>query len=750
MKMRDRKEQRSQDSGSTESEPPAGVSNGPLEPACGWQPAGTNYWLLVGLTLAAACFMRLAFLGADPPWDFTWSQDVFTDGARVVDGARNKILFGHWITDPRSPVILYYPISNLLAWVVFKAGGVGLVQANLTGVLPALASLVLMFTLMRKLEGNLGGLLGLITLGFSHVYVIFGRIAMVESLIILMLLGSFWLALGGRRNLFLSGLLLGIASLMVKLHALHLAPVVLAFLVVDHGRDRDTGAKKAYLALSFIAGLAVAFGFWLVTIYAGHTAMMAKYFKSNVLLSQSNDYRNVTLYQAVIRRLSGLMHVGAGRDGYFVKVPELSIAAFLGLMGVVSRFSWRRTAAPRWELLSGIWFVGLVIALSLLGYRPLRYIMLFTPSVCLLAASLLLRLARGEPWLAPERPRWFPYVFGIWITWVMLHFQQDIVFQTMTGGRSIVLEAMNDFQKGLYKYQFAIIQQLLIFGGAGFLITLFLRGKLREADTRLPIRQSRRLFIAAVMIIVVLNGLRFTGYVLDRKYSIVNTAASLRTILPDNVFLVGDCANTVALETKYRGLPAYGDLMRYNEKAEFERYPVTHFLLRYPALFNYLRDNYPGFTTSIKPIRLYGLCGREATLLRFEEWPGYPRDSYRPTIFEQATELFNEGMSDDAIQAFQGFLELHPRSYEGFWGLAVGEMQRGDYEQAKTYIERSLELTKTDALSYEVYADVLQGLGQHELAFKYWGTALKYSPGNKRIFRKIGAATPEPSEEPSE
>jgi hypothetical protein len=706
--------------------------------------------LLVALTLAAVCFMRLAFLSADPPWDFTWSQDVFTDGARVVDGARNKILFGHWITDPRSPVILFYPLSNLLAWVVFKVGGVGLAQANLTGVLPALASLVVMFLLMRKLEGNLGGLLGLITLGFAHVYVIFGRMPMVESLITLMLLGSFWLALGGRRDLFLSGLLLGIASFMVKLHALHLAPVVLAFLAVDYGRDRDTGAKKLHLASSFVVGLAVAFGFWLVTIYAGHSAMMAKYFKSNVLLSQSSDYRDITSYQVVVRRLSGLMHVGAGRDGYFVKIPELSVAAFLGLLGVISRFSWRRPAAPRWELLSGIWFVGLVLALSLLGYRPLRYIVLFTPSVCLLAVSLLLRLARGEAWLAPERPRWFLYAFGIWITWVILHFQQDMAFQIMTGGRSIVLEGMNDFQRGLYRYQFAVFQQLLIFGSAGFLITLFLRRKLRSADTTLPLRQSRRLFIAGVLIIVILNGMRFAGYGLDRKYSIINTAESMRTILSDNVFLVGDCANTVALETKFKGLPAYGDLMRYHEKAEFEHYPVTHFLLRYPALYNYLRDNYPDFSANLRPIRLFGLCGREATLLRFEEWPGYPKYTYRPTVFEQATDLLNEGSSDEAIQGFDVFLDMKPHSYEAFWGLAVCEMKKGNDQQAKVYIERALELTKTDALSYEVYADVLQNLGQHELAIKYWRNALMLSPGNRRVLGKIGLAAPEPAEESSE
>ena len=703
------------------------------------QPAGNRYWLLVALALAVAWAMRLAFLGADPPWDFTWSQDVFTDGARVVDGARNKLLFGTWITDPRSPVVLFYPISNLIAWVVFKVAGIGLAQANFTGVLPALACVAVMFLMMRRLEGNLGGLVGLVVLGFCHVHVIFSRLPMVESLMTLMLLGSFWLALGGRRDLFLSGALVGLAALMVKLHVLHLVPVVLVFLLIGRrpeGRDR---APRLHLAGSFLAGVGAAVALWLVAFYAGHPAILAKYFKSNVLLSQSSDYSNLGLGQAVTRRIGGLMHVGSGRDGYFVKIPEIAAAAFLGLIGLVSRFSWRRQAMARWETLAGIWFVALAVGLSLLSYRPLRYLTLLTPSVCLLAVSFLLRLARSEPWLSDERPRWFGWAFGIWLTWVMLHFQQDVAFQAMTGGKSIVYESLNDSQKALYRYQFSVFLQLLIWCGAGFLITFFLKTKVLKAPTRLSARDSRWLFLAAMTVVVALNGGRFAAYALDRKYSIAETRESLQRILSDHVFLVGDCANTVALGTTFEGLPAYGDLMRYKERAEFERYPITHFLLRYPALYNYLKETYPDFVPDLKPIRLYGLCGREATLVRFEQWPGYPV-SYRPSLFEQGTDLLNDGQSDEAIRTFEAFLDGEPSSYEALWGIAVCQMQKSDDEMAKAYIERALELARTDALSYEVYGDVLDNLGQHELAIRSWNMALEYNPTNKRVMRKMGAA----------
>jgi 4-amino-4-deoxy-L-arabinose transferase-like glycosyltransferase len=194
---------------------------------------GRRYWILVGLAFAAAIAFRIVFLRADAPWDFTWSQDLFTDGARVVDGARNKVLYGSWIVDPRSPGAIFYPISCLIAWVIFKAFGVGLAQANLVGVLPGLAALPVIYLIGKKIEGRIGGLLVLVMLGFSYLHVIYSRVPMLESLLALSLLGSFWLALGGRLHLFLAGLVVGVAATMVKLHALHMVPVIVVFVLMQ-------------------------------------------------------------------------------------------------------------------------------------------------------------------------------------------------------------------------------------------------------------------------------------------------------------------------------------------------------------------------------------------------------------------------------------------------------------------------------------------------------------------------------------
>ncbi|MFZ1947967.1 MAG: tetratricopeptide repeat protein [bacterium] len=706
---------------------------------CGALEAYPTYWWVVLGVFAAAAFFRLAFLGADPPWQFTWSQDLFTDGARVVDGARNKILFGSWITDPRSPGAIFYPVPTLIAWAVFKALGVGLAQANLTGALPGLGALVVAFFLGKKLEGRTGGLLMLLMLGFSYLHVTYSRVPMVEAMLVLAVLAAFWLAMGCKRHLFVAGLLIGVASLMVKLHAVHFVPVVLLYLVLVPSEDLG-GRRRWHLAASFVAGLAVAGAVWAVAIYAQNAAILDKYFTSNVLLAQKEDYQDLTVVRMIERRLAGVMHGGAGRDGFFAKTPDVSILALVSLLGILSRYRPRRPSIKSWELFAAIWFLCLLGAFSVLSYRPLRYLALMTPSVILLATSLLLRLARGEPVFASDRPRWFIPVFGVWLAWVVLHLQQEIVFQIMTGGRVVLVNEMNAFQKSLYKYQFMVFPQLVVFGGLCLALTLFFHRRLAGARLQLSPRAAGRIFAAALVAVVAVGTLRFALYAADRKYSIVESARSLSRVFSGGVFLAGDCSAVISLETDFKTLPSYGDLIRYKEKDLMEQYPVTHFILRFPTLFEYLSENYPDFEDAAEPLRIFGLCGREATVVSYDRWPGYLRSSYKPSGYELAVSRLHADDVATAAELFQAFLSRHPDSYEALWGLTLCAFRDGREQDAKALIERALELTDRDALCFEAYADILDTLGERTRAVGYYRKALNISPNSKRLARKLATA----------
>jgi 4-amino-4-deoxy-L-arabinose transferase-like glycosyltransferase len=695
-----------------------------------------RYWIVAGVAMAAAVLLRFAFLAADPPWDFTWSQALFTDGARAIDGARSKMLLGAWIPDMRSPVVLFYPLVNMLAFIIFKIGGVGLAQANLVGVLPALASVVLVFFWLRKLEGPLGGLVGLTLLAFPYVLVVYSRVPMVESLLILMLLAAFYSALKGVRGLFVAGLLCGLASFMVKMHALHFAPVVVVFLLLDRGGEG--GRSKAASIGAFVAGLAVAVGVWLAMVYAVNPGIVSKYFRSNILIAQQGEYAGRGLGQIMTNRIGALIHLGSGRDGFFAEIPIMTAMGFLGLLGVLSGFSGERPASKPWERLAAIWFVVLVVALSLLSYRPLRYFVLLTPPVALLATAFLLRLMRGESLLAARKPKWFAYAFAVWLAWVLIHFQQDIIYRSLSGGAPLISSGLDPGRISLYNYHLGIWRHVLIWGGLAAAVTLIFRERISRTKVAFAWGGFRVIGVVLVLAFAILNTVRFVGYAEGRRYSIIDAAESLKRVLSDGVFMVGDCSTTLALQTGFRTLPAYGDLIRYKEKEAFEQYPVTHFLLRFPTLFEYLRDTYPGAVDDMVPVRSFVLCGRYATVVRFPEWPGYARAGYVPSGYEIGFDALRRGRLEEAVGAFEEFLKAKPESYEALAALAVCKLQAGRVEEAEATIRKALALTARDAFVLEVYGDILAAGGDQVGARTQWQKAYEQNPYNPSLQTKVG------------
>ena len=696
------------------------------------------YGLAVGVCLAVAAVMRLAFLDADPPWNFTWSQALFTDGARAIDGARSKILIGDWIADMRSPVVLFYPLVNLIAYVIFRLGGVGLTQANLVGVLPGLASISLVYVWMRRLEGRLAGLVMLSVLSFSYVHVVYSRVPMVESLLILMLLGAFVLALRGRSALFLSGLVIGLAAFMVKLHALHFAAVVPAYLVIARPREEGRQAPTWHLIAAFLAGCGAAFAIWFAFVYFVNPEVVAKYFRSNVLIAQEGEYAGATLVGVIERRLGALIHLGSGREGFFAKGPIMSLAAVAGLICAVSGLTREELSRRPWEKLAAIWFVGLVVALSFLSYRPLRYLVLLVPSAALLAASFLLRLARGEPLLASRKPGWYVYAFAIWLAWVLIHIQQEIIHRIVLGARDSA-GGLSPGQMSLYRFEVSVWPKILIFGGAAVVVTLLFKRRIVSAKAVMPYGFRKAVFAVAIAGIVVIGCAEFAQYADGRKYSIVDGAGSLDRVLSEGAFLVGDCSTTMSLEAGFRTLPAYGDLIRYDEKEEFEKYPVTHFVIRFPTLYEYLTKNHPEFADRMVPVRSFVLCGRDAVIVRYEDWPGYRLSGYGPSEFEQAMGLLNQGRLDGAREGFEAFLRRRPDSYEALIGLAICDLQVGRADDAARSLERVFELTDRDALSHEIYGDILSSRGRGIEARLEWEKALKLNPNSRKLRDKLGS-----------
>ncbi|MEA3369393.1 MAG: hypothetical protein U9Q24_03460, partial [Candidatus Ratteibacteria bacterium] len=68
---------------------------------------------------------KVGHLAADPPTQLSWSGGLFGDEGAHAHNARNKILFGKWITDDWNPVF-YNPFLTAGEYCSFRLLGVGL------------------------------------------------------------------------------------------------------------------------------------------------------------------------------------------------------------------------------------------------------------------------------------------------------------------------------------------------------------------------------------------------------------------------------------------------------------------------------------------------------------------------------------------------------------------------------------------------------------------------------------------------
>ena len=665
--------------------------------------------LEIALILIAlvAVLLRAIYLTADPPLNLSWSQALFTDGARAIDGARNKIMYGEWMADRVSPVLLFYPISNALAYIIYSIGGIGLAQANLTGVLPALGTLALVWHFMRKSAGKVAALVALAVFAVPYAYVIYSRTPLLESLQIFLLVAAFVALLRGRKAGYpAAGVLVGAAAFMVKLHALHFAAVALVYLFFAARTREDPDLKPYRLGALFLLGLGAAFAVWLAGIYSVDPAAVSKYFRSNILNTQTAEYTGASIATVVGTRIRQFFHVGSGIDMFFWRTPVLAVLAALGLVPVMSGFARGNRSLKDWEMLSAVWFVVFFTALSFLSYRPLRYFIPLIPSMGFLATSLIVRLINGDPLLYRNKPRWFVPAFFLWLVCLLIHVQHDVIFKILQPHLSGTLTSS---QQALAGYDFSITKQLLLTGGVAVGILLLAGRNLGRASLRFRRGTRKNLAVIAVAALVLLNLAKFTDYCANRKYSIMIMAEGLERVTSPGVFIVGDCATTLSLETDFRTLPSYGEIIRRDDRRSFEQYPITHFLIRFPTLYEYLDSNYPDFKTGYAPVDRYGLCGREATVVRYEAWPGYPA-SYTPSEYEEAMSFLSRGDIGSAKPLFESFLREHADSYESMFGLAICLSVSGEIEAAREILQRGIEIAPEGALSYHVYKDILEAL----------------------------------------
>ncbi|MCK4546045.1 MAG: tetratricopeptide repeat protein [Candidatus Eisenbacteria sp.] len=699
-------------------------------------------WGLLLLVLAVGLWLRLYDLSADPPLGMTWSHAPYTDGARIVDGARSKLLWGAWETDPAAPIFLYYPLSSVLAYLAFAGFGVGLWQANFTGVLPGIGILILVMWLGMRKDWWVAWMAGLIS-AVNFFLVAYNRMPMCESLMILvvLLVPFFLLRYPLRRwHLLSAGVALAAAAFFVKLHALVLLPVTVLWLVLfreEPGADR--GWRNAGL---FLCGLAAGAAIWILAILVPHPAVIRDFLDHNLLAHYaregSADGGGVVGF--LTDRLFAL--TGAGTNvRFFGRMPVVGLLAVFAAFSFASHWKSRRGRTYWIESFCALWFVGGVVALALLEYRPLRYHLQLIPAAALLSGLALRRLLAGVTGEESTRGRGHlarVFIFSVFI-WFQALIEVPVYMARHQIGSQALLRAVGLDPRSVFTALSHLVNSpgLVLFVAAvasavtaGIVCALSGRPVGRSAG--MPVRAA--LAIVLMGIILAVNGSLQRDARAWERHSLRDVSEDLGEILGSGAFVVGTTATTLSLQNEMRTLPAYGRIAKQRDVERFRGYPITHLLLRDGALNEFLQSDFPGVSDSLVFLRRYVIGPTESSLYRLRGWAGVEpgANRYNPTSYERGLEQLGAGNWAEAEGELQAFLEAYPENAAATLALGVLLERLGQREAALEMMQRAALLAPEDLAVLSDMGAAYARAGRVAEAASVWRRVLALNPRDAR------------------
>lgn len=333
-----------------------------------------------GLAALGCGLLALALLGmqivADPASGVSYSHSPFTDEGWSALGARNLVLLGRWATDEWQLYLAQLPHGVILA-AVFEAFGVGIVQARAVSVMAGGLSVGLVTLLVGRRFGAAPAIAAGIGLAGSTLFLYYGRLAILEPLVLLFLVcGLLALLRGADDRWLVPGLLTGAClalALGTKPSSVAAASGLVAGAVVAAAGSEALGTlvRRAGVAVAVVAILG---GGWWAVVRSMPGAWDA------IIRTWPNQVPDPSIGAIVGRVVS----YPTGSDGAVRLAAPLLVAAGVGI--VVATVRWRSLATPRRVLIGACvgWFALGILALLVVPYRPNRYVVPLLPPLAIL------------------------------------------------------------------------------------------------------------------------------------------------------------------------------------------------------------------------------------------------------------------------------------------------------------------------------------------------------------------------------
>lgn len=336
-------------------------------------PRGLAVATVTGAVAAALLAVQIA---ADPAPGMTLSESPFTDEGWSVIGSRNVLLLGRWATDEWQLAVAQLPF-NVATAISFWLFGVGIIQARLVAIACSVLAVGLLSGFVGRRFGTVAGLAAGIGLATTPLFVYYGRLALLEPMVVAALVAGLVALLARPSGGSLLPGLLGGAAFALALgtkpsSVVPIAGIMFGAMVAGAGWRWVLGRRVAIAGATMLAvGIA-----WLVAVRLAGVSLaraLQPWPEAGVPAPLDELWYRITDY--VVR----------ADDGTYAASAALMVAAVAGLfLAFRARHGldpWQRAlvgASVGWALLG---FAVLVVV----DYRPNRYAVPLLPPLAVLA-----------------------------------------------------------------------------------------------------------------------------------------------------------------------------------------------------------------------------------------------------------------------------------------------------------------------------------------------------------------------------
>ncbi len=550
------------------------------------------YIILIFLYIAGT---RLYNLDVDPPIHLSSSGGLFGDETALAHNARNKVLFGTWITDEWNPLI-YNPILTLFEYVSFIMAGVGLIQLRSVNIIAVLIGFFLLYLALKQSSGPRTAFITIVLLGINYVFLMYNRLGLNDTFLFFPMALTLYLWQKGLQKppiLFFAGIS-SFACYVTKASAIYF--ILSVFISLGYAVFQkyviEKNLKNSFSQMTYyISGLTISYIGWYIFFFSPNRLEFARVGSSWSRLAVPHGFERFW------HNLSSFTFAK-----YMTASPIELIITWLFIPFFIYAFfrNWRKVIPI--EMLAFLWLIGGYVGLNGLNYRPLRYFIPLIPAMCILSS-----IALNKIW---------DYIY-----------QKKIVFNKATLLRTISLCVVyffwiNLFFKRLISFQKTLELGSLVLGGVILLFIIYYFTKKVIMRASLPSgKGALTIFFRSTVVSLILLSMyhNVSGYLkwaANPKYTVIETSRELGKIL-DQAYIAGLWSPLATIENKHKALYVGNNWFNYRDT--FKKYPVTHLFLwdgNNREELRFLRRAYPKIMQDAKLMKTYSIKGKPVRLFK--------------------------------------------------------------------------------------------------------------------------------------